>query len=554
MLLEAISRTFEKRAIKFDPIYPGDPGLANLWGGGQPAKSGIVVNEKSALTHSSIWRAVNFRSAVMGRIPIFVYSLRDDESRERLRDHALSPLLRRVVNEELAMSAFTFWHSRENQVLTWGNSYAWIERNGNRARPVALWPHPPDRVTVDLTDDGRVFYVFHGDREPDKTREPRDVLHFKGPSPDGLIGWSRIRVFRESIGQTLAAQQFGAAYFGQGARMGVTITTLPGFKIADAKMMKESIAEQATGPENWHRPLVLPGADKIVPTSIPPEDSQFLGTMEWGVAEAARIMGVPLVFMMLPNSEPRANAEQDTLNFKTTEIDPECENFAQEINQKLLLPSEQGRVFVEHNLDSLLRGDFKSRMEAWRLVYSEGLLSRDAIARMENWQPIGAEAGGDVYRVPVNSMNLESLIGQTAPPAAVTPPMKIGEPPARAVDWLATYEPLFADGGERLIAKERKAIEALMMKGRSHSDLAADIATYYHGHKDAVRYVFAPLVRSMATIRDQADVWVERFAERYCVAAHAEQWPAWKAGKAMAMIAAECRAAIQYFKVKKDGS
>jgi HK97 family phage portal protein len=553
MILEAISRSFERRAIKFDPVYPGDPGLAQLWGGGQPSRSGLNVNENTARGLTAVWRAVQFRSNVMGFIPRFPYERRPDGGNTRLTDHSLYPLLHDVVNPDLKMSAFTYQALVEDHVLTWGNAYAWIEKRGGRGA-VALWPQAPNMVTIDLTRKGALFYVFHGVSEPDKTYGPEAVLHFKGPSPDGLIGWSRVRVLREAIGQGLAAQQFGAAYFGQGARMGVTVTTLPGFKPADAKMMKESIAEQAIGPDNWHRPLVLPGADKIIQTSFPPEDAQFIGTMEWGVTDAARAYGVPLVFMMLPNAEPKANAEQDTLNFSTTEISPQCRNYEQELNQKLLSPSERPRIFIEHDVKAMLRGDFKSRMEAYHFGLTDGLFDRDTCLRLENMDPLGEERGGLVRTVPVNSMNLEALIGQTAPPAAVTPPAKIGEPPVRSIDWLAMYDPLFKDGGERLLAKETKAIDAMMGKSRSHSDLSGDIATYYHGHRDAVRFVFTPIVRSMATIREQADGWVERFAERYCAAAHAEQWPAWKSGKAAAMVAAECRAAIQYFKVSDNGN
>jgi hypothetical protein len=275
--------------------------------------------------------------------------------------------------------------------------------------------------------------------------------------------------------------------------------------------------------------------------------------MEWGVTDAARAFGVPLVFMMLPNAEPKANAEQDTLNFSTTEISPQCRNYEQELNQKLLLSTERDRLFIEHDVKALLRGDFKSRMEGYHFGLMDGLFDRDTCLQLENMDPLGEDKGGMVRTVPVNSMNLEALIGQTAPPAAVTPSAKIGEPPARVVDWIAVYEPLFADATARLLAKEKKAVEAMMGKARGHSDLDADIRAFYSGHDDAVRFVLGPIVRSVASEASEAAAFTEWTAERYCRAAHREPWPAWSGGKAAAFMTSVCRAAVENFKGVENG-
>lgn len=551
MLIDSLVALFERRAIKYDPVYPGDPGLADLFGGGQVARSGLPVNEKTALTHSAVWRAVNFRSMVMGDIPVSIYRRQPDGGKIRLTDHPLYSLLHDVANEELFISAFTRQQLAENHVLTWGNEYAWIQRDG-RGRPIGLWPHPPNMVTVDVTTSGALRYIFHGLREADKTYLPDAVLHFKGLGPDCLIGWSRIRLARESIGQALAAQQFGGAYFGQGARMGVVITTAAGFRPEDAKAMKESIADQTSGPDNWHRPLVIPQADKVVPITVPPEDAQFLGTQEWGVTEAARWFDVPLVFMMLPNSEPRANAEQDTLNFVTTTIAPQCRNYEQELNQKLLLPDERGSLFIEHNVDALLRGDFKSRMEGYAIARTWGLITANDFKRKENENPIGEE--GDVLLVPMNSMNAKALVGQTEPPGASTP---VAEPEASrsgAVDWLAVYRPLFADAAKRLLAKEERSFDAAIAKHGAAAGNGEMRRVFYRGHADAVRHALFPVILSLAQGSEaDASAISEDIAARYCADAQRAQWPAWRDGRAWEFLENECRKAISKFKETDNG-
>lgn len=540
-MLNFIARAFEQRSSVVNPIHPRDPALAEMFGYGQASKSGVVVNEKTAMAHSAVWRAVNLNGMLMGDLPLGVYRRLPDGGKQPLTDHPVYRLLHDVCNPELFQTAFTRQQLSENHELTWGNECAFIERRRN-GTPVALWPHPPNMVSLDVTKGGKLFYVFAGHHEADKTYDPGDVLHHKGMSPDGLWGWSRIRQARESIGQSLAAQQFGGSYFGHGARPGVIVTTLPGFRPEDAKLMKESIEKQSVGPDNWHRPLVVPFADKIVPVTVPPEDAQFLGTQEFGVAECARWFDTPLVFMMLPNSEPRANAEQDTLNFVTTTLAPKCKCKEQELNVKLLSANERDDgIFIEHNLDALLRGDFKSRMEGYNLALNNGTLSRNEVRRKENLDPIPEVDGGDVRTVPVNSMNLKAVVNQTEPPGQ-EPKGESGEkepeapPVARSVDWMAVYEPMIVDAARRLLLKEEKAVEAAVKK---HGTLKREhLAPFYGGHADAVRYVISPIVTSLG-----ADKEITEIAQKYCRMAQRTEWPQWKTTSGE-FIRQECRLLI----------
>ncbi len=549
MLLELIARGFERRSSVVNPLHPRDPALSEMFGFGSQTKSGITVNEKTALTHSPVWRAVNIRSSLMGDLPLGVYKRRADGGRTLIREHHCYALLHDLCNSELFLTPFSRQQLAENHSLMWGNECAWIERRRD-GKPVNLWPHPPGLVELGTSKSGGLFYTFNSPHEAAKTYGAGDVLHHKGMSPDGVWGWSRIRMARESIGQALAAQQFGGAWFGQGSRPGVIITTAPGFRPEDAKLMKESITSQVNGPDGWHRPLVVPMADKVVPVTVPPEDAQFLGTQEFGVSEAARWFDVPLVYMMLPNSEPRANAEQDSLNFVMTTIAPECKNHEQELNIKLLSPAERAAgIFIEHNLDALLRGDFKSRMDGYVAGVNNGLFTRDEVRRRENLDPIGEADGGEIITIPVNSMNIKAVINQTEPAGAAKPggdPKPPAAPPAKreapAVDWLATFAPLFDGAAAYLLVKEQKGIDALVAK---HGARAA-IAPFYAGHGDAVRYVLAPIMRAMAG--PESGPAVAGIAERYCDMAQRVEWPKWKAGGSFEFLRDECRKAVAFFK------
>ncbi len=65
------------------------------------------------------------------------------------------------------------------------------------------------------------------------------------------------------------------------------------------------------------------------------------------------------------------------------------------------LLTENGRrtLYIEHDLDGLLRGDVKSRFEAYRLARECGVYSPNDVRRRENEPPT---PNGDSYNMPAN--------------------------------------------------------------------------------------------------------------------------------------------------------
>ncbi len=77
----------------------------------------------------------------------------------------------------------------------------------------------------------------------------------------------------------------------------------------------------------------------------------------------------------------------------------EMVRWEQTLARELLLESERDLYFFEFVVDGLLRGDTKSRYEAYAIARSWGILSANDIREMENRNHI---EGGDVYLQPLN--------------------------------------------------------------------------------------------------------------------------------------------------------
>jgi len=84
--------------------------------------------------------------------------------------------------------------------------------------------------------------------------------------------------------------------------------------------------------------------------------------------------------------------------------------------QRCLLTDVSRRtLYIEHDLDGLLRGDVASRFEAYRVAREIGVFSANDVRRRENEPPI---PGGDAYHQPANwtALGTPSTTGATNAP------------------------------------------------------------------------------------------------------------------------------------------
>ena len=147
-----------------------------------------------------------------------------------VRQHPVSYLLHTgQPNDD--MTPMVFRETFHAGGLTWGNSYAEIETDG-RGAPSDLIPRHPSRVRPFRDDDDPskpLLYEITGENGKRRVVERDQMLHVPGLGGDGIVGWSPIRLFAEAIGMGLAAERFGARFYGHAARpSGVISRPQPG--------------------------------------------------------------------------------------------------------------------------------------------------------------------------------------------------------------------------------------------------------------------------------------------------------------------------------------
>ena len=341
------------------------------------ADAGVTVNTDSALGVPAIWAAVNFISGTLAGLPLEVYR-KTVEGRVQV-DNKFSNMIGHAVND--AMSSFEWRKYMFEQVLTGGRSVTYIERSG-AGQAINLYPLDPTHVRVEMLQDGRKIY-----RSFDKTYEATEVLDIpfmlKANQHDvrGPIGTNK-----DVIGMAIAATRYGAKAFQSG---GIPPAVLQGpFQSgASAVRASDDIANTMAKLSREGRPVMaLPLGHELKSVGFSPDDMQLLELQRFCVEQIARIYSLPPVFLQDLTHGTFSNTEQQDLHFVKHTIKRWVEQVEAEMNLKLF--PRASKQYVEFNVDGLLRGDFKTRMEAHATSIQNGIRTPNEVRDAENLEPM----------------------------------------------------------------------------------------------------------------------------------------------------------------------
>jgi len=528
------------RVLEGRGVHPSAPDrwiLDALGGGGNPTASGATVSADTALSSTAVFAAIRLISETLASVPFKLYR-RMDRGKEAATDHPLYRILHDEPNPE--QTPIEFREMMESFRQTHGNAYAQIVWAPN-GTPLELWPIVPHRVSVDRDPAGNLRYrVRIGDRE-DRYIRAEDMLHIRGFSRDGILGLDIITQMRESIGLTIATQEYGSRFFGNGAQPGGVLSHPAKLSPEAAGRLQKSWEQKHRGLENAHRVAILEEGMQWHQMGIPPEAAQYLETRKFQVSEVARIFNVPPHLLRDLDRATFSNIEMQSIEFVVYSMRPHYVRWEQSCNRKLLLPRERGEYFAQHVIEGLLRGDIKTRYEAYAVARSNGWMSANDIRELEDMNPI--EDGGDVYLVPLNMVPADmahavpqgAKVVEEVERALPTPELRAVERRKASVSarlrLRAAHEPLFLAAAETVLAREIKAVRNALKKSYGARDAVkfrAWLDEYYERHGIDWVKAMVPVLRAYAGVVGDAtaaevgssgpaalDEFVGQYAERF---------------------------------------
>jgi HK97 family phage portal protein len=400
----------EARASLENPKIPISSENVLQYFGLTGSASGVTVGLENALGIPAYWCGVNFISKTMASLPMQAFE-KTDAGRVEIKG-GISDIVHSAVNE--GMSSFEWRKYSYDQVFTGGRSFTWVERSAAN-KVINLWPLDPQKTTVRRMD-GKKFYQY---RQNGKTITydasevidipymlKSDMLQHRGP----------ISQCRDVLGLAIAANEYGSRFFQNG---GVPPFAMTGPLSSPGALQRASqdldLAVKQAAKDN-RLALVMPSGHEIKPIGVDPEKTQLEQLQRFLIEQIARILGLPPVFLQDLTHGTFTNTEQQDLFLVKHCISSLCRQFEDEINLKVF--GRGSKKYIEFNLDGLLRGDFKTRMDGYAQGIQHGIYMPNEARRFENLPDV---TGGDKPYMQGAMMPIEKLgMGQVPPP--VVPP------------------------------------------------------------------------------------------------------------------------------------
>jgi HK97 family phage portal protein len=351
--------------------------LQTMGWGDTTASSGVTVTLDNALGVPAVYAAVNFLSGTLAGLPRHVYR-KTKEGRTRV-DTGVAPILNGVAND--GMSSFDLFKYSFEQVFTGGRSITYIERSQN-GTVVNLWPLDPAKMRVERMEDGRKIYRYN--KTSYEAFEVIDIPFML--KSNGVDVRGPIMTNKDAIGMAIAASRYGAKAFQSG---GIPPAVLQGpfQSAAGAVRASDDVAKTMAKLGTQGRSvLALPLGHELKPLGFSPEDMQLLELQRFSIEQIARIYSLPPVFLQDLTHGTFSNTEQQDLHFVKHTVKRWVEQAEAEMNLKLF--GRRSNLYVEFNVDGLLRGDFKTRMEAHATSIQNGIRTPNEVRDIENLEPL----------------------------------------------------------------------------------------------------------------------------------------------------------------------
>jgi HK97 family phage portal protein len=356
----------------------------------------------------AVWAAVNFLSGTIAGLPLHVYD-KTATGKKRVKATKANPvvsMLHDAVNDGL--TSFQWRYNLMTAVLTEGRAVTYIERD-DAGRPINLFPLP--RATVEMMANGRRRYT-HKANGVTRTYDEADILDVPFMlRMDQVTHLSPLRQCATALGKAVRANEYGARIFANGGLPAFALTG-PFNSGASARRAADDVATATKeAAQKGGTVLAIPAGHDLKPLGSEPDKMQLVETQRFAVEEVARVYGLPPTFLQDLSRATFSNSEQQDLHLVKHTVKRWLEQLEAEMNLKLF--GRGATRIVEFNLDGILRGDYRTRMEGNARAIQTGQITPNEARALDNREPL---EGGDQLLIQGATVPLTQA-GQVQPQA-----------------------------------------------------------------------------------------------------------------------------------------
>lgn len=344
----------------------------NLQGGSSAA--GESVNEHSSMGLTAVHRSVQLIAGTIGSLPLHTYRTAADGSRVRTSSYLDDP------GAPVGLTRYEWVETLVAHLLLHGNAFGLVIEN--QAGTVAgIQLIHPSLVSVELDTSrpgGRRFRVQVAGQTVEYTEE--SILHFRGLSTDGVLGYSPIQACRNAIGSGIAADKAAARMYSNGLLLGGVMSLPEDYDEDQAAEVQASLQNRLGGAGKAGDIAVINAAVDFKPWTMNASDAQFIESRGFQVEEVARLFGVPKVLLAEDGASTWGSGIGELIRgFQKFTLAPLTTRIEQ-----VLARSLGGTTFVEFDYAGLLQPDHSQVIQNMDAEIRAGLLTVDEGRRILN--------------------------------------------------------------------------------------------------------------------------------------------------------------------------
>lgn len=449
--------------------------------------SGVDLDEVRALEADAVYDCIKIISETIAALPRRIYRRKRQGGKEVALDHPLHKLL--GVRPNPWQTSFEFIEMMTANAVFRSNAYAHITYRGGDIHQ--LVPLRRGRIKVEQLESLRLRYRYSNAGGKEQVYTQDEILHLRGWTLNGLTGLDLLQLKREAIGLSLAAETFGANYLKNGASLSGVLEHSGKLSPQAHANLRRSFMEQYTGSTNAGAVLIAEEGMKWKQMGNSARDAQLLETRKFARAVIAAFFRIPPHKVGLMDQSTFSNIEHQAIEFVVDTITPHVTRWEQKINADLLDGGED--YYFKFILDGLLRGDAKSRFEAYHQGISGGFLLRNEARELEDRDPI---EGLDQPLQPLNMATVDQAAELQGDQGKAVPRKEPEDDTdnEEARSSVKAFQILIGDAAARLSAAEIRLIEKRADRADEDRDrFDAWLHEMYSDHRVFVVKTLAPI-------------------------------------------------------------
>ncbi len=363
------------------------------------ARPGVTtVTADNAMQVATVFACVRLLSETVATLPLNLMQNYKGKKRHAV-EHPLYSLLKNKPNAD--MNTVQLKEALVASMCLRGNGY--LQKVTTRGGVIAEIPFlDAARMSMVRKADGSIVYYYISLTGKSYTFNADELVNIPYFSLNGIEGITPIKMCRDGISLAMTAQNHAKMFYENGGKPNLAIE-LPQTLSEDAyKRLKTSFNNAYSG-QNSYKTAILEGGATAKTLTMTAKDAEFIATRKFQKSEIAAMFNIPPHLVGDLEKATFSNIEQQSIEFEKFTIRPLVTKIEAALNASMLSDKERLEgYYFRFNTEALLRGDTKTRYDAYAIARQWGWMSANDIRQIEDLNPID---GGDIYLSPLNMVD-----------------------------------------------------------------------------------------------------------------------------------------------------